>query len=411
MLCSQEESWRQTAVQTIEQLKSILGDTAVDIQHVGSTAINGLMAKPILDIAVAVRNLDDILPFIPELEASGFKHKAEKERDGEEFFSCGDFDNNIRTHHIHVVKIYSDEWNGYIRFRDYLNSNPHRKREYEALKLELMHQYHKDRIAYTDGKAAFIQRMLAEEGDYQTLGRIVTVTVDRPLGSTHPQHKDMIYPVNYGYIKGVIAPDGEEQDAYILCVEEPVAEFTGRIIAVINRRDDVESKWVVAPEDMVLYEPQIRAQVDFTEQYFDSKMKCLYEKSCGAVLYTMRGNERHYLLVTNQSGHIGFPKGHVEYGENEQQTAVREIFEETGLHVHFHPDFRESITYTIYTAVHKEQVLFLADFQEQDITVPQNEISSYFLVNYRQAMQTLNYGQDREILQKAENLLNSTSAK
>ena len=62
------------------------------------------------------------------------------------------------------------------------------------------------------------------------IGKIVTVTVDRPMGSYHPEHKDMYYPVNYGYIEGIIAPDGEEQDAYILGVDKAVDKFTGKII-------------------------------------------------------------------------------------------------------------------------------------------------------------------------------------
>ena len=82
------------------------------------------------------------------------------------------------------------------------------------------------------------------------IGNIVKVTVDRPLGSYHPKHKDIYYPINYGYIEGIIAPDGEEQDAYILGVNEPVKEFVGRIIAIIHRFDDVEEKWVVVPEDV-----------------------------------------------------------------------------------------------------------------------------------------------------------------
>ena len=79
------------------------------------------------------------------------------------------------------------------------------------------------------------------------IGKIVKVTVDRPMGSYHPNHRDIYYPVNYGYIKGIMSPDGEEQDAYILGVDHPADEFTGRVIAVIHRYDDIEEKWVVAP--------------------------------------------------------------------------------------------------------------------------------------------------------------------
>ena len=85
------------------------------------------------------------------------------------------------------------------------------------------------------------------------IGDIVKVVVDRPLGSYHPEHKDMYYPINYGYIEGIIAPDGEEQDAYIIGVDELVKEFVGRIIAIIHRNNDIEEKWVVAPQNMLFY--------------------------------------------------------------------------------------------------------------------------------------------------------------
>ena len=105
------------------------------------------------------------------------------------------------------------------------------------------------------------------------IGEIVKVTVDRPMGSYHPKHKDMYYPVNYGYIEGIMAPDGEEQDAYILGVNEPVKEFTGKIIAIIHRFDDVEEKWVVVPKDISFTKEEIMEQVKFQEQYFKSEIR------------------------------------------------------------------------------------------------------------------------------------------
>ncbi len=77
------------------------------------------------------------------------------------------------------------------------------------------------------------------------IGTVVKVIVDRPLGSYHPEHKDLYYPINYGYVEGYIAPDGEEQDAYILGVNKAVKEVTGTIIAIILRYVDVEEKWMV----------------------------------------------------------------------------------------------------------------------------------------------------------------------
>ncbi len=105
------------------------------------------------------------------------------------------------------------------------------------------------------------------------IGSIVKVMVDRPLGSYHPQHKNLYYPINYGYIEGIFAADGEEQDAYILGVNEPVSQFVGRVIAVIERKDDNEDKWVVAPEGISFTEDEIRQATHFQEQYFKSKIK------------------------------------------------------------------------------------------------------------------------------------------
>ena len=104
------------------------------------------------------------------------------------------------------------------------------------------------------------------------IGKKVKVIIDRPLGTYHPKHKDIFYSVNYGYIEGVIAPDGEEQDAYVLGVSEPVSEFTGKIIAIIKRLDDVEEKWVVAPENMTFTKDEIMKQVEFQEKYFKTEI-------------------------------------------------------------------------------------------------------------------------------------------
>ncbi len=104
------------------------------------------------------------------------------------------------------------------------------------------------------------------------IGKTVTVTVDRPLGSYHPKHLDIYYPVNYGYVAGVFAPDGEEQDAYILGVDVPVKEFTGKVIAIIHRLDDVEDKWVVAPEGQSFCAEEVKALTHFQEQFFISQI-------------------------------------------------------------------------------------------------------------------------------------------
>ena len=105
------------------------------------------------------------------------------------------------------------------------------------------------------------------------LGKIVKVIVDRPLGCYHPTHKNIYYSVNYGYVPEVIAGDGEEQDAYILGVDMPLSEFTGKVIAIIHRKNDNEDKWVVAPENFVLTKEEVLKAVYFQEQYFDIEIE------------------------------------------------------------------------------------------------------------------------------------------
>ena len=104
------------------------------------------------------------------------------------------------------------------------------------------------------------------------LSKPVKIIVDRPLGCHHPKHDDLVYPINYGYVEGVFAADGEEQDVYILGVDVPVREFVGRVIAIIHRKNDVEDKWVAAPQQMTFSPDEKRKLVDFQEKYFDSEI-------------------------------------------------------------------------------------------------------------------------------------------
>ncbi|MBT6691490.1 inorganic pyrophosphatase [Candidatus Parcubacteria bacterium] len=105
----------------------------------------------------------------------------------------------------------------------------------------------------------------------QFLGQKVRVKIDRAMGSKHPKF-DMIYPINYGFIEGIMAPDGEELDAYILGVDKPVEQFTGQCIAVIHRTDDEDDKLIVVPEGEDYTDEEIRELTDFQEKYFKSEI-------------------------------------------------------------------------------------------------------------------------------------------
>ncbi len=104
------------------------------------------------------------------------------------------------------------------------------------------------------------------------IGDTVTAIIDRPLGSLHPRSRHIRYTVNYGYIGGIYAGDGKEQDAYILGVNEPLERFTGRIAAVLHRTDDADDKWILVPNGVTVTPHEIRAATHFVERYFTSEI-------------------------------------------------------------------------------------------------------------------------------------------
>ncbi|MDE7390286.1 MAG: GrpB family protein [Lachnospiraceae bacterium] len=165
-LIPHQEEWSKNAENIIEQLKKILENSAIDIQHIGSTAIFTVCAKPIIDIVVGVRELTDIFPYIELLNQHGFVFRGE-DVEGQLLFVMGDFDNNTRTHHIHVVQWNSAEWNNYINFRDYLNVFPEKAVVYDRCKRELALQFPNDREQYTIGKQRLINNLLNEAKEWR----------------------------------------------------------------------------------------------------------------------------------------------------------------------------------------------------------------------------------------------------
>lgn len=116
------------------------------------------------------------------------------------------------------------------------------------------------------------------QDEYQDIiGQTVKGKIDRPMGSYHPRHKDLYYPVNYGYVDGITGGDGEEQDVYLLGETSAVMDFVGKVIAVYHRYDDKETKWIVVPCDekgiirsdiKTPNKDEIYAQIAFQEQFY-----------------------------------------------------------------------------------------------------------------------------------------------
>ena len=157
LLCDHNPQWEDIAKQTIHKLHDILGDSAIDIQHIGSTAAKNIQAKPVIDIIVGVRDFADIDKFSPALEKNGFFFMGYEGKERQPVYQCGEYDIALKemtflTHYIHIVKFGSRQWNDYISMRDYLNAHPDDAKTYEKIKLESsrkngesLRNYHSDK--------------------------------------------------------------------------------------------------------------------------------------------------------------------------------------------------------------------------------------------------------------------------
>ena len=191
------------------------------------------------------------------------------------------------------------------------------------------------------------------------LGKKVHVVVDRPIGY---QHGDILYPINYGYIPGQIAGDGEEQDAYILGIDMPVSVFEGEVIGAVCRLNDCEDKLVVAPVGKRYHQGEIAQAVNFQEQFFQTRIISAFEKSCGVLPYRVVNGHHEFLMVFETFSKCwSLPKGHIEPGETETEAALRELLEETGLTAKLDPNRHTSIEYPISDFAKKQVTFFLGE--------------------------------------------------
>ena len=119
------------------------------------------------------------------------------------------------------------------------------------------------------GETSRVYRMPVENKDYSdVIGRRVKGTIDRPMGSAHPDFPDMVYPINYGYVDGIFAEDGEEQDVYVFGPTMPISAFDGEVIGVLHRLNDNEDKWIVSTDCAPLTKEEILSRIAFQEQYY-----------------------------------------------------------------------------------------------------------------------------------------------
>jgi GrpB-like predicted nucleotidyltransferase (UPF0157 family) len=150
--------WIELYKQEEKLLFSLIGQYVIDIQHVGSTSIEGLDSKPIIDIAAGVKSLDDVESFRDLLEDAGYQYRGSAGVEGRVMFAKGSEDS--RTHYLHIEVYDGDLWKNHIYFRDYLRLNKKSVEEYSRLKKELARKFNEDRESYTSAKNDFINFIL-----------------------------------------------------------------------------------------------------------------------------------------------------------------------------------------------------------------------------------------------------------
>jgi GrpB-like predicted nucleotidyltransferase (UPF0157 family) len=163
--------WEENARETIALLKNIFVNNAIDIQHIGSTAIKTIKAKPIIDIIVGINNFNLLENIMDALNDNGIVYRPNNDRDEYKLFVTGDFEKDTRTRHIHIVKYNNIEWNNQINFRDYLNNSYTEAKEYENLKVTLMENNRDNRIEYTKGKEEYLLKIFEKSKEWKRINK------------------------------------------------------------------------------------------------------------------------------------------------------------------------------------------------------------------------------------------------
>lgn len=210
-----------------------------------------------------------------------------------------------------------------------------------------------------------------------------------------------------GYITG----DNNENIKAFVISSKPLSQNSalGQVIATIDLEDSSEQRVVVAPDREIYYEPQILDTLSSVNTLKIKCINCLYEKSCGALIFYRNKQGVRVLLVKNHNGRYwSFPKGHMELNETEKETAVREIKEETNLDVKIIDGFREVSDYCPFGNIKKRVVFFLAQAFTDDVIDQPEEIDSHIWVDIQQARKNCTYENDLRVIDKAELLINQS---
>ncbi|OXM16096.1 GrpB family protein [Paenibacillus herberti] len=155
-----QNNWAAEYEHEAERIRSALGALIIEIEHIGSTSIEGMAAKPLIDMMISVQRLDDVEMLVDPLAQLNYEYVHKPKFSNRLFFRKGPW--RAGTHHLHVYAKNSKEWNQQLLFRNFMQANRDQAQAYMELKRELAIRYRHDRVSYTAGKDEFIRRILSE---------------------------------------------------------------------------------------------------------------------------------------------------------------------------------------------------------------------------------------------------------
>ncbi len=273
------------------------------------------------------------------------------------------------------------------------------------------------------------------------LGDYTKVEITHRIGSVDKKTGYKM-PLNFGRVSD--SSDG--MPAFVMGIHYPIKNFSGRIIAVLQKGEgaaegedageimyayaaalgpeeaeeaeegqkvmvpaylcDSEQILVLASKNSRYIINEIAAALDYARCFREYRLVCLYESSAGAVVYHEFEGKAKFLVIKNRrSMSWGFPKGHIEKGEKKEETALREVYEETGLRVELLPEFERVSKYKIQNTIEKNVYMFAAAVKEPEVKAQREEVCDYEWLTYEKALQRLKFDNDRKVLFSAYRFL------
>ena len=230
------------------------------------------------------------------------------------------------------------------------------------------------------------------------LGNMINVQIDCELF-----HTGSYCGREYAVHSGVSSDNGSVLHNILIFSPDKPLEKTlvkVRVMAVTELKGRIY--YICAEEENIIYEPLIREVLTGRKDFSPGRITCLFEKSCGAVIFRRHSGNLEYLLIKNRKGNNwGFPKGHMEIHEDERQTAVREVREETGLNIQPLECFRTISEYHPKGRITKQVIFFVAEMPVEDIVIQKSEIERFIWADYSLAVKTFRFNNDKKVLSQA----------